>query len=145
LIPTGYIIGKKSKLIQTYYNEKLKELCDNHYSKNKDILAPTILATKLRNEFGTITIPKFHLHMKNGIMKSKQMSLNCLDIVLKGLTDYNIYSSQEILKFPNGKINTNIFDLIRIKMLNCFYFGFLTFFKRIKVNIHKLLNKITSN
>ena len=131
LIPKGYYVGTKSKLLQNYLNEKLKELCNNKYSKNEAILAPNLLSTRLRNEFGTIIIPKFHLHMKNGIKGSKQMSLNCLDIVIDGLNRYKVNCSTEILKIPHGDIKTNIYDKIRIKMLNFWYFSLISLMKKL--------------
>jgi len=137
LIPIGYYIGRKSKLLQNYLNEKLKELCNNKYSKNETILAPNLLSTRLRNEFGTITIPKFHLHMKNGIKGSKQMSLNCLDIVYDGLNKYTVNNSKEILKVPYGDIKTNIYDKIKIKLLNFWYFNIIGLLKK----IHNFINR----
>jgi len=131
LIPEGYYIAKKSRQIQHYYNSKLKELCRNNYSKNEVILAPNLLATKLRNEFGTITVPKFHMHMKNGIEESKEMALNCLEIVLNGLSRYKVNNSREILIEPYGEIKTTINDKIRVKMLNFWYFYIISLLKKI--------------
>jgi len=134
LIPRGYHIGKKSQHLQNYFNEKLKDLCNNEYSKNEDILAPVLLATRLRSKFGTIIIPKFHLHMKNGINESKLMSLSCLELILKGLNYYKVNNSAEILKFPYGKNKPTINDKLRIKILNFWYFYLKRFLKYIISN-----------
>lgn len=131
LIPTGYYLGSKSKLIQEFINNKLTELCENKFSKNEAILAPNLLATRLRNEFGTITIPKFHLHMKDGIDGTREMSSKCLEIVLNSLSNYKVTNSDEILKMPYGKIKTTLYDKLRIKMLNFWYFRLISLLKNI--------------
>ena len=106
-------------------------------SKNEAILAPNLLSTRLRNEFGTITIPKFHLHMKNDIKGSKQMSLNCLDIIYDGLKKYKVYDSKEILKIPYGDIKIIFFDKIKIKMLNIWYFYLIGLIKKMHNLIYR--------
>ncbi len=134
LIPEGYYVSKKSKLIQNYYNSKLSKLCglsENNKSRNEVILAPTLLATRLRNRFGTITVPKFHLHMKNGLEESRQMALDCLEIICEGLSKYDINSSGEILKIPYGEIKTTVYDKLRINMLNFWYFKLIPLLKKI--------------
>jgi hypothetical protein len=122
LIPKGYYIGKISKNIQNDLNKDLKKLCNDNYSTGEKILAPNILSTGLRNKLGTITIPKFHLHMKDGLNASRDISIQCLDIILKTLNRYKINSDFDILKKPYGKQKTHINDIIRIYLLNFFYF-----------------------
>ena len=133
-IPEGFYISKKARLIQKYYNIKLSNLCgikNNKTSRNETILAPTLLATRLRNIIGTITVPKFHLHMKDGIEKSKQMTVNCLEIILKGLYKYKLFSSKEILKFPYGNGKPYLSDIFRIKVLNIWFFYLIPILKKI--------------
>ncbi|MHA1491427.1 MAG: M14 family zinc carboxypeptidase [Promethearchaeota archaeon] len=134
LIPEGYYVAKKSRLIQKYFNSKLSALCGlskNRYSRNEVILAPTLLATRLRNEFGTLTVPKFHLHMKDGIEESKQMALKCLEIILRGLRRFDVKNSGEILKIPYGEIRTTIIGKLRIKLLNFWFFYLISSLKTI--------------
>lgn len=131
LIPEGYYISKKARLVQKYINLKLSELCNNNFSKNEIILSPDLLATGLRNEIGTITIPKFHIHMKDGIKEAKKMALNCFDIIIQGLSEYNIKKSDEILKKPYGKIKYNMIDRVRIKILDLYYLWLIPFLKKI--------------
>lgn len=133
LIPERYYVGKKARHIQNYLNNKLKELCGQNYSKNESILAPNLLATKLRNEFGTITVPKFHLHMKDGIEESKKMAIHCLEIVLSILYRCKVNSKAEILKKPHGKIKYHIYDRIRIKLLDLWFFKIKIFIKKILI------------
>lgn len=128
-IPKGYYGGKKAKIIQNNLNTKLKELCDGGFSKGEDIFAPTLLSTGLRNEFGTITAPKFHLHMKDGIDESKRMAIICLEIILRILRKYGINSSAEILKKPYGKVKISLLDKISIKTLNFWYFKLKPFLR----------------
>lgn len=136
-VPEGYYVTKKARLIQNYFNSKLTELCGNKVHKNAAILAPNLLATRLRNELGTITIPKFHLHMKNGIDGSKQMSLRCLEIVLKGLNRYKVNYSSELLKVPYGNIKTNCFCRLRIKILDFWNLYLKSFLIKMK---HRMKN-----
>jgi len=131
LIPNGYYVGKKSKFIQNFINNELKDLCGNNYSKNEIILAPNLLATKLRDKLGTITIPKFHVHMKDGIVGSKKMALQCLEIILQSLSKNEISSSAEILKKPYGEIKSHITDKIRIRFLNFWNLKMKSFIKKI--------------
>ena len=137
LIPEGYYIPKKARLIQKFLNSELSKLCNNSYSKNEIILAPTLLATRLRDKIGTITIPKFHMHMKNGLEETKQMAIDCFDIIINGLNTYNINDSGEILKIPYGKIRPKIFDRIRINILNFWYFQLISIIKKVVNKVNK--------
>jgi hypothetical protein len=140
LIPDGYYISKKGRAIQKYYNSSLSKLCGlgkNNSIRNEVILAPNLLATGLRDKFGTVTAPKFHLHMKDGIEKTKEMAVNCLDIILDGLKKYDIYSSDEILKIPYGKVKASIQDNLRIKRLNLWFFYMIPLIKKIMFKIKK--------
>jgi hypothetical protein len=130
-IPEGYYISKKASYVQSYINKKLSQLCKNNHSKNEVILAPTLLATRLRNELGTITSPKFHLHMKDGIEKSSKMAINCFDIVIEGLNKYDIISSEEILLKPYGKVKARFTDKLRIKILNFKFLKLIPLLKKI--------------
>jgi hypothetical protein len=139
-IPEGYYISKKAREIQKFYNMNLSELCGmgkNNTSRNEVILAPDLLATKLRNELGTITVPKFHLHMKDGLEESKRMSLKCFEIILRGLNKYNIKSSEEILKKPYGEVKPTFHDKFRIRMLNIWFFYLIPLLKKIFTKIKK--------
>lgn len=134
LIPDGYYIGKTARSLEKYYNLKLSELCGlkrNLHSRNEKILAPTLLATKLRNTFGTLTIPKFHLHMRDGLDESKHLALNCVDIVLTGLNKYNIVKQEQLLKCPYGLLKPTIKDKVRIKMLNFWFFSIIPILNKI--------------
>jgi len=131
LIPGGYLIGKIPRRFQNDLNKKLKELCNGRFSKAEKILAPNLLSTKLRTEFGTITSPKFHLHMKNGIKGSKDMAISCLEIILTLLDSYNITSSSEILKKPYGGLKSNIYDKIRIKTINYWHFSMKSILRKL--------------
>lgn len=130
-IPKGFYVDKKVRKMQNSLNEKLKKLCNGNYSSSEKIFAPNLLATKLRNDIGTLTSPKFHLHMKDGVNKSKEMAINCLEIVLSVLCYHKINSSDDILKKPYGKIKANITDLMRIKLLNFWYFGVKSILRKI--------------
>jgi len=134
LIPKGYYVGKKARMVQNDLNISLKELCSDRYSRAEKIFSPNLLSTRLRNDFGTITSPKFHLHMKDGINESKEMAINCFEIILDVLHKYKIESSDEILKKPYGKIKSNINDEVRIKMLNFWNFRIKSILKKIVGN-----------
>lgn len=133
-IPKGYYVSKKVRRIQNDLNKRLKELCRGKFSTSEKILAPNLLSTKLRNDIGTLTSPKFHLHMKDGINKSKEMAIMCLEIVLSVLRYHKIKSSTEILKKPYGKIKSHIQDEIRIRLLNYWYFRLKSIYRKILGN-----------
>lgn len=132
-IPKGYYVGRKAKLIQNDLNEELRKLCDGSFSIGEAILAPNLLSTRLRDKFGTIAVPKFHLHMKDGIDGSKKMATRCIEIILRMLRHYGISSDTEILKKPYGEIEPQIHDEIRIKILNLWYFRIKSFMKHLSV------------
>jgi hypothetical protein len=131
LIPEGYYINKKTKHIQTYINNKLIELCKNKYSKNEVILAPNLLATRLRKKIGTVTVPKFHLHMKDGLENCKKMSLKCLEIILDILNKSEITSKCEVLYKPYGDVKFNILDKMKIMILDIWYLNIKYLIKKL--------------
>lgn len=130
LIPPGYYCKKSRRKAQRYINKSLRKLCENSYSKNEIILSPNLLSSKLRSEFDTITIPKFHLHMKDGLNESKKMALDCLKITLEGLKFLNIKKRKEKNKSLEKK-NCNIIDRIRINILDFWFFKVKSILKRI--------------
>ena len=134
IIPEGYYVTKKSRRIQKYFNANLLKLCglnDCNYSRNEVILAPNLLSSKLRDELGTLTVPKFHLHMNQGLDASKNMAIDSINIIIQGLRKFNVKNNGEILKSPYGKIETKLYDKLRIKLLNFWFFNILVILKKI--------------
>jgi hypothetical protein len=93
-IPPLYVNGSSVKRVQKEINKDLSALCDqkfgfsNAFFTPRKILAPNILATRLRDDFNTVTSPKFHVLIKEGEEECRRKSQAVFDIVITAFRKY---------------------------------------------------------
>ena len=107
LINEKYYFSSTSKNIQNNINAFLKGLCKEYVDNSIKIISPNILSARLREEFGTITSPKFHLHMKDGIKTNKSLSCSIFEGVVDIFNRNKITNKEMVLKIPYGNIKDN--------------------------------------
>jgi hypothetical protein len=138
-IPKGYYGGRKAKLIQNTLNKELRKLCNGNFKINEAIFSPYLLATGLRKKIGTIIAPKFHLHMKKGMVESKKMAIDCLEIIINILNQHKVCTKEDILIKPFGNNKQYLHNIIKIKFLDYWYLKLKPMIRIIYIFISKKL------
>lgn len=105
-IPTIYLKTNKAKKIQNEINLMLNNICNKNdkiiekFFISKKILSPIILATKLREKYGTVTSPKFHFHLRYGEETCRNEGIIIFNNILKIFED-NMPLKENDLKEKN--------------------------------------------
>jgi len=123
--------GKDVKILVKDLHSKIIPLTNNHSVKGDGTFLPSMLGSRLTNEFNTITLAKYHMHMADGIEESKDLAVQVFKIAVNVLISHDITKSDQILKKPYGSVELsrfgeiihqfNLWVLLRIYPINSFW------------------------
>jgi len=114
-----YNSSKVRRLVKKM-NEELIKLSHGRSMKGYLTNLPTTLAYEATKEFNTITYTKYHLHLKHGVKKSKEIGLNvfkrlCTELIQFSKNIDNSNLTEKILNKPYGKVKKNyLYTIFRI-------------------------------
>jgi len=134
-IPSGYQVGSRSKMAQKNLDRALKGLCEGRYSISEKIMAPDILVTRLRKEFGTITSPKFHINWQDGLDSSMDLTKRVFVSVIESFESSDVSSPDQILLSPHGKVIKGPFTDLSWSMLDTYYFDLRPLLGKLKASL----------
>lgn len=110
------------------------KLCNNNVLDGKTAEHNTCLAPHLIKNFGTLTLPGYHLHLADGPEKFKERLINTINNIIKSTSKFQPLYSIKINNYNNIDINGIIWRIIEL------------FFDRIPRRIFKNSNnKVRSN
>ena len=99
-------------------NKMLTDLCDGNNVMSEKMLSPYILSYRLRKDIGTITSPKYHFHMKDGMDSIQKDAV----IIFKGVVDEfsKVKESdlKSMIKYPYGPWKDPFFFRIKMKIIH---------------------------
>lgn len=133
-IPSFYLPCKLNREIQDRVNDALSLICygnknKNHFIVSEKILAPDLLATRLRKEFGSVTSPKFHLHIKEGRDRCDQQAVDIFTSITGLFMERGDISRDEFLIQPHGSVKVSsprkmlwsFLDILNFKLLHSWH------------------------
>lgn len=115
--PLGFYHGKDVRRIVNEMYQAVIGRCSGRYTGGYGTYTPSTLQFELTRKFNTITFAKFHLHMKEGTEKSKQLAIDCFEDVLAILEQNNIKSSSDIHVQPFGSVKCSPLYELKIKLI----------------------------
>jgi len=120
-IPPSYMSSPYSRYILKEINRDLKELCGGRSALSDKILAPDILPTGLRREFGTITSPKFHVDMKEGLSSCEKLSADLFKKVIRAFDTVKELDKEDLLLRPHGRLSKGVNVILRDRVMDLIY------------------------
>ncbi len=94
--PAYFYNNKIAKDCSTFIYSKISEKLDTRRVSGFPAYAPSTLGSMLANMFDTITLAKYHIHLKEGEVQCKLHSLEVLRIAIEGLNKYGIHTNSEL-------------------------------------------------
>jgi len=98
-------------------------------------MAPDILVTRLRKEFGTITSPKFHLDWQQGAESCRILAGQVFVSVLGSFETAGIDASSKVLFEPYGKVRKGFLTGFKWDILDAYFFELRPILGRMKASI----------
>jgi hypothetical protein len=87
-------------------DKDLISLCEGRYVVGKNTSDPRTLAAQMTAAFGTITYPKFHLHLNHGVTACRRLGLDVFRVVVENAWPYRpLYSRTVGADRPRGVAN----------------------------------------
>jgi hypothetical protein len=112
--PVVFYEGKEVRDLVRTLNKDMISLTDGKAEKGILTFVPSTLSSKLTKKYNTITYAKYHLCLKDGIQRSKQLAVDSLKMVVNRLSSDGFVDSSRILKSPYGLIRRNyLMEILR--------------------------------
>lgn len=85
-------------------NARVQQAAGGHATTGFLTYAPSTLATQLTLAFNTITYAKFHLELRLGVRRNKELAVASVQAVLNTMRTHRALDPNTILKRPHGRV-----------------------------------------
>lgn len=99
--------GRQVRQLVQALNSRVQQTAGGHSTTGFLTYAPSTLATQLTLTFNTITYAKYHLELRLGVTRNKQIAVETIEAVLDTMRGAGALDARMILKRPHGNIGTD--------------------------------------
>jgi hypothetical protein len=96
--------GRGVRRLVRAMNARVAQVAGGHTTTGFLTYAPSTLATQLTLAFNTITYAKFHLELRLGIARNKELAVQAVEAVFEIMRENRALNPRTILKRPHGGV-----------------------------------------